>query len=173
MSASEIHYFQELHTSIHKNKRKKINSNIYFSEKTIKKSKIDLSVILDKADAIFRGFDIKNIDTSLYTIEFIQRNHFDGFWKTSNPLVWHQDDYGLTNRKVYTIIFYIRKDKTVKGGDLEFKLKNENSNNKSNVEIINIVEGDVVCFSGALNHCPTNSSGFGCRDIIVVQYKRN
>ena len=33
---------------------------------------------------------------------------------------------------VYTILFYIRKDKTIKGGDLEYKI-----NQKKNIHIVN------------------------------------
>ena len=59
------------------------------------------------------------------TIEFHQRNcGFEKKYKRTFP--WHEDDYGAVNFKVYTIIYYIRKDHTIKGGNLEYKFKNKN-----------------------------------------------
>ena len=39
--------------------------------------------------------------------------------RISSPLTKHRDSYGLLFGPVNTVIFYLRKDKTVKGGNLE------------------------------------------------------
>ena len=83
-----------------------------------------------------------------------------------NPFAWHQDDYGAVNYKVNTIIYYLRKDKTIRNGNLKYKI--------NDIEATHIVKkGDILCFRGDLWHYPETSTGFGCRDIIVVFIKRN
>ena len=65
---------------------------------------------------------------------------------------------------MYTIIYYIRKDHTIKGGNLEYKLKNKNY-------IQQIKTGQILCFKGNLQHRPEICSGIGCRDSVVVFVK--
>jgi len=167
LSDTEKESFQEVHYDIHNRKRTKINLRICFSEKDIKHY-AKFEGLLNKSNTIIKNLNIYNLvlNPKKYTIEFIQRNHFDGFWKTPNLLSWHQDDYGATNRKVFTIIYYIRKDTTVRGGDLEYSdYENERKTHM-------VKEKDVLCFSGNIYHNSTKSEGFGCRDIIVVQFER-
>ena len=130
-----------------------------------KKTNIDLvRPILNKALSILKENNIYNIDSTNYYIEFHKRNC--GFEKKQyQSLDWHYDDYGAINYKVYTVIFYLRKDLTLKGGNLEYKL-----NKKINIHNVNT--GDIVQFSGNMYHKPQPTSGFGCRDIIVVFIKR-
>ena len=63
------------------------------------------------------------------------------------------------------LIFYLRKDHTLKGGNLLYKL-----NGKDCVQTIKT--GDILQFKGDIEHCPEPVTGFGCRDIIVVFIKR-
>ena len=108
-------------------------------------------------------FNKTDYDLSQYYIEFHQRNcGFEKKYKRTFP--WHEDDYGAVNFKVYTIIYYIRKDHTIKGGNLEYKFKNKNY-------IQQIKAGQILCFNGNLQHRPEICSGIGCRDSIVVFVK--
>ena len=80
--------------------------------------------ILVKAKQILDMFNKQNYDLSKYYIEFQQRNC--GFEKKCNrSFDWHEDNYGAVSFAVYTIIFYIRKDNTIKGGNLEYRYKNK------------------------------------------------
>ena len=45
---------------------------------------------------------------------------------------WHTDDYEVAGMPVYTILYYIRKDKTIKGGNSEYRIKS-----KKNIHIVN------------------------------------
>lgn len=167
LSFKENEKFQLVHYNVHNRKRVNINSRICYNEKD-NKHYHKFKDIVDKSYNIIKELNINNLvfNPKKYTIEFIQRNHFDGFWKTANPLAWHKDDYGATARKVFTIIYYVRKDKTVRGGDLEY-LDCKGTRKKHFVK-----ERDILCFSGDVYHNSTDSEGFGCRDIIVFQYER-
>ena len=71
----------------------------------------------------------------------------------------------VINCKVHTVIFYLRKDITVGGGDFEYK--------KNGEKIIQKIESkSILQFCGNLSHRPQETWGFGCRDIIVVFIKR-
>ena len=84
--------------------------------------------------------------------------------KCKRTFDWHNDDYGVVNYNVYTIIYYIRKDNTIKGGNLEYIFENKNY-------IEQIENGRILCFDGNLKHRPEICSGIGCRDSIVVFIK--
>ena len=43
---------------------------------------------------------------------------------------------------------------------------------KPKSEVINVSNGKVMMFDGSMEHKPCKSSGFGCRDIIVVFFHK-
>mgnify|MGYP007000219706 len=88
---------------------------------TDKKNKKKTKPILDKALFLLKELNITNIDKKCNHMEFHKRN--SGFEKKDlkNWFIWHQDDYSAVSWPCYTIIFYIRKDPTLKGGNLEYK----------------------------------------------------
>jgi hypothetical protein len=59
----------------------------------------------------------------------------------------------------------LRKDITIKGGNLRYEI-----NDRELIHNVNV--GDVLCFKGDIMHNPEPSYGLGCRDIIVVFMKR-
>jgi hypothetical protein len=119
--------------------------------------------IMEKTKQILDMFNKTNYDLSQYYIEFHQRNC--GFEKNiKRTFDWHTDDYGAGPFKVYTIIYYIRKDNTIKGGNLEYIFENKNY-------IQQIKKEQILCFDGNLKHRPEICSGIGCRDSIVVFIK--
>jgi len=85
--------------------------------------------------------------------------------KFTHPFDWHYDDYGAVSYCTLTVLFYIRKDKTVKGGDLMY-MRN-NTKEKCNIQV-----GDVVVLNGGLKHSVENMSGTGCRDVVVLFFER-
>ena len=101
-----------------------------------------------------------HIDSRNYHVDFHRYNLFGK--KHSSTLTWHEDDYGATSYKVNTAVLYLRKDKTIRGGDLLIK-----GSNKVIVE-----ENTIVLMNGRLIHKPEDLDGFGCRDSIVVQFPR-
>lgn len=110
----------------------------------------------------FNDYDPNNI-----IIEFQRRNYFSyGKNKKSiKDMGWHYDDYEVGPFKVYTVIFYLRKDRTIRGGNLLYEFNN-------NVNEIKVSNGLSVIFSGDTSHTPQESYGFGCRDSIVVFIRR-
>ena len=120
--------------------------------------------VLDEAERILKGNNISNYDISKYVVEFHQRNC--GFEKKKYQWSgWHRDDRGARDFNCYSLLFYLRKDRGIKGGDLEYK---DNQTIKKHI----VYSGDVLQFRGDLLHRPEATSGFGCRDIIVVFVKR-
>jgi hypothetical protein len=101
-----------------------------------------------------------NIDSIKYDLDFHRYNLFGK--KHSTPFAWHEDDYGSTGYEVNTAVLYLRKDKTIRGGNLLVKGANK----------VMIEENTIVMMDGRLVHKPEDLEGFGCRDSIVVQFKR-
>lgn len=79
---------------------------------------------------------------------------------------YHEDDCGGVSYKVETVIYYFKKDKNIKGGDLLIS-------NRGHEYTIDVTpkEGHVkvLAFSGKLIHKVTDMIGQGIRDCIVVQ----
>ena len=162
---NELSEFIEIHKKLIPERNKKMDKYVIRTSNILNNLEQDLvKPILNKALNILKENNICNFDSTKYYVEFHQRNC--GFEKSNYQWSdWHYDDYGSVNYEVYTVIFYLRKDLTVKGGNLEYKL-----NKKLNIHNVNV--GDIVQFYGNLYHKPQPTSGFGCRDIIVVFIKR-
>ena len=162
LNSYEKHLFASIHNTILPKRKQNFNTKgISYSENL--KYKNIIEPIMIKTKQILDMFNKKNYDLSQYYIEFHQRNC--GFEKKcKRTFNWHTDDYGAVNFKVYTIIYYIRKDNTIKGGNLEYIFENKNY-------IQQIKDGRILCFDGNLKHQPEICSGIGCRDSIVVFIK--
>ena len=160
LTKTELNDFVKLHELVLPNrienyKTLQINENSH--------SEVNIQPIVNKALEIIRT-KYHNFNSKYFTIEFHQRNA--GFEKKQNELfAWHQDDYNIRDFPVYTVLFYLRKDKTIKGGDFEYKINTHKTIHKINV-------GDILCFPGNLSHYPQPTSGFGCRDLIAFFIKR-
>jgi hypothetical protein len=61
-----------------------------------------------------------------------------------------------------TCIYYLEKDNTIEGGDLEFK----------KYKIIKVESNMLVIFNGNLTHRVTLMNGTGIRKCVVIQFKR-
>ena len=109
--------------------------------------------------------DMEQVDSSNYLIEFHQTNCFEYKNKTQSYFEWHTDDEAPVSFKVYTVIIYLRKDPTVRGGNFEYKIDGIN-------HVHNVNAGDCLIFRGDMYHNPQPSWGFGCRDAIVGFIKR-
>lgn len=161
MNHEEMNFITSIHHDIFP-KREKGFEKRGFSYFNNAKSKYDniTQPILSKTKEVLDFFGITNYDFTTWYLEFQQRNC--GFEKNpKRTFKWHRDDYSTIGFKVHTIIFYLRKDKSIIGGNLEYKLGKETYNQK-------IVTGDILCFDGNIYHQPELCSGMGCRDSIVV-----
>ena len=123
--------------------------------------------ILHKSISLLIYHGYKDFDPKCVVFEFHRRNYLSfGDKRTPHEdFLWHIDDMSVTPFKVYSIIFYLRKDSTIKGGNLLYKLDGKEKK-------IDISGGDCVVFPGNIYHCPQLSYGFGCRDSIVVFIRR-
>ena len=91
--------------------------------------------------------------------------------KKSHTFDKHRDSFGALNDGVNTCIFYLRKDKTFRGGDLEIY-------DKGNIFTSKLIQtikpnNNILCFDGDVYHKVTDFEGFGIRDCIVVQICKN
>ena len=167
LSDSDIEIFKNIHLQFLPKRNKDFNrSQFKYSYSTNDLNRKTLTnPIIKRAYEILDNQNINNYNKNSYFIEFHQRNC--GFEKkTYNWLAWHKDDYGAVPFKVYSILFYLRKDVSVKGGNLLYKI-----NNTKYTYLVE--EGNILSFRGDLLHIPETSYGFGCRDLIVVFVKRN
>jgi len=151
----------DCHCNVFMNKRKEDLNLKKFNKKNIGEYQWIVNMAYSKLDEY--GIDNYCDD---YLLEFQQRNCF-GQVKNSKLNIWHRDSNLVSMfKQVYTVLFYIRKDKTLKGGNYKCEPTKKFFGNKSIT--IEINEGDCLVFDGCMMHCGQNSSGFGCRDIVAV-----
>jgi hypothetical protein len=105
-------------------------------------------------------------DNRLDTVmEFRQTNCFSSNKNNSTShFDLHKDDYGPINSECISIIYYIRKDQGIKGGNFLYK----EDKNLPVLTYQEIDEGDVLIFKGNLEHTQEPTYGIGCRDTIGV-----
>ncbi len=119
------------------------------------------NLISQSADLLLEnGF---KINKNIFHVDF--HRYYINNEKYETDLTWHTDDKGATPYNVNTIIFYLRKDPTLKGGNLLYK-KN------SNIHKININKNNILLMRGDLIHKPEDIDGYGRRESIVVQFER-
>ena len=78
-------------------------------------------------------------------------------------LVWHNENMNFPD--LITVLCYLRKDESIKDGNLLYK--DEDNNEKK----INISSGTTIIMDGRVEHLPEEVSGSGCRDLIIVSFK--
>jgi len=162
LNSSEIDLFASIHNSLLPKRKQSFDRKGISSKQNLKYNNI-IAPIMIKTKQLLDMFNKTNYDLSQYYIEFQQRNC--GFEKKRKRIFeWHNDDYAAVNYKVYTIVYYIRKDNTIKDGNLEYKVGNKKY-------IQQIKKGQILCFDGTLKHRPEICSGIGCRDTIVIFIK--
>lgn len=161
LSYNEITNFQEIHDKLIPKRKKAFQTKYVKSNKGYKISQ----PIFNKALNVLKENKITNIDKKYSCIEFHKRNSGFETKDFGTWFEWHKDDYAIVPWLCYTIIFYLRKDQTIKGGDLEYKI-----GGSKHVALIH--SGTILQFKGDIPHCPQPITGFGCRDIIVVFIKR-
>jgi hypothetical protein len=151
----------DCHCDVFMNRRKEDLELKKFNKKTVG----DYQWIVDMAYNKLDEYGIDNYCDD-FLLEFQQRNCF-GPKKNSKLNIWHTDSNLVSIfKQVYTVLFYIRKDKTLKGGNYKCEPTKKFFGNKSIT--IEINEGDCLVFDGNMSHCGENSSGFGCRDVVAV-----
>lgn len=170
---SFYHIFETLFEQKKKLKRKKDLETVteVFNQKNNRFPDILCLPLLLKTISILNSLGYKDFDPKCVTFEFHRRNYsnFGKNKKKFNDFTWHYDDYSVAPFKLYTLIFYLRKDITVKGGNLQYDLEETNS---KNIRTFEVSEGKVAVFPGDVYHSPEPSKGFGCRDSIVIFVKR-
>lgn len=101
------------------------------------------------------------------------------------PFTMHCDDHAGVNFAVETIIFYLKKDDSILGGNLIYMKKTGTQRRKISFGLIKyekvfdtfvqekleINEGDCLMMGGDIRHVPEDVSGEGMRKSIVIQFK--
>jgi hypothetical protein len=162
LSEDELGQFTRMHRRMLPIRNKNFK-NLHIKNKQIKDN---LQPILDKSFSVLRSNNIDDFDNTTYHMEFHQRNCGFEKKKVGTWFDWHKDDSAATKYRVYSVLFYIRKDIAVKGGDIDFRIGED-------IYTHTITTGDIVQFKGDILHRPQEATGFGCRDLIVVFVKRN
>lgn len=159
LSKYELDLFNTIHNKIIPYRKKNFTRDSVDNNSKPEQKEL-VKPVFDKSLSILSEKGITDINENKYYLEFHQRNC--GFEKKEHQIFdWHIDDDGAMSGLVYTVIFYLRKDTTVKGGDLDYKIQKK-------IHTHNVKQGDIVQFRGDVKHRPQPTSGFGCRDIIVV-----
>lgn len=167
-------HLSTIHSEVYENKRKhsyEVRKYYYNSKKTINGIEKHHE-IAQIAKSILDANGLNNYVDNKYLVEFHQRNCF-GFEKRRSQVGfnWHTDDSLVSIfDPVYTILFYLRKDSTVSGGNFRYSPKTGFFKNYDATLEIN--EGDIILFNGSMTHRGQPANGFGCRDVISVFVNR-
>jgi len=174
MSQSDNERLIKISEKFLKSEPNKLKSKEYYCEKIGNDE--DLMFIKNYAYQILSSLDFY-VNPSECMIEFWSYNANGG--KITTTLDFHEDDYGVLNDLVDTVIFYTRKDDTLQGGNLKIEEKLKQYKilfglgkfHNIQQKIIEIKANDIVVFNGNLVHKPEDVTGNGQRDCIVVQFK--
>lgn len=167
-------YLTNIHAEVYENKRNhsyEVRKYYYNSKKPINGIEKHHE-IAQIAKSVLDANGLNNYVDNKYLVEFHQRNCF-GYEKRRSQVGfnWHNDDSLVSMfDPVYTILFYLRKDSTVSGGNFRYAAKMGWFKNYNYTLDIN--EGDVVVFNGCMTHRGQPANGFGCRDVISVFVNR-
>ena len=155
--------FQPLYDSIIDGNRKDVFIDEYFDKETIEdRPKLinlnsEINNLIQETKKLMEHNDFK-INEDQFYVEFHKYN-IQGKYKS--VFDWHEDDKGAVNYNVCTCIYYLHKDETIIGGDLQF------------TEIdVNIKPNLAVLFNGYETHRISPMDGYGQRKSIVVMFER-
>ena len=135
-----------------------------FTTKKITKNNKD---IIDICLKIFKIYGYKS-ETLRKENYFLELQRYDCSEKDDTklfPFDFHEDDGAVIDYKVNTIVFYIEKSETIRGGDFMVEI-----NGKKNT--IPIEPKMALVFTGNLVHAPTQCYGKGTRDCMVFHLER-
>lgn len=171
LTPGKLEYLQEKHNEVFRNKRNKTQDIIRFRFNNKTKPEFLSYIINYAADLLETELNITNFVKGKYMVEFHQANLFAN--ENIKSFNWHQDISVIYPLKIpYTVLFYLRKDRTVKGGNLLIRPNiTKFWPNKQN-KFIPIKAGTIVIMDGEMEHKPEPASGSGCRDIIAVFFHK-
>jgi hypothetical protein len=171
LSDDKLLEFQEYHEKEFEHKRKYTKTVCRYNYYDKQKPLYLHNIIEYAAELLTTELGITNFVKDKNVVEFHQINLFGE--SDISSFKWHQD-IGIIYpfKTTYTVIFYLRKDSTVKGGDLQIRPYIQRFCFKVKKEVIEVSNGKVMMFDGSMEHKPCKSSGFGCRDIIVVFFHK-
>lgn len=143
-------------------------TKIYNSRNTSKINN-DEKYICDIANKYLTECGLKQ-NTNYFAIEYWRHRLFGE--NTYHKFSVHKDSFGILYDAVNTCIFYLRKDRTFNGGDLEIYGKKSIFISNKSLRTIK-PNNNILCFDGDVYHKVTDFSGFGIRDCIVVQFAKD
>ena len=124
--------------------------------------------IINYAKQLLKNNNIKFKENE-FKLEFHRINCGGSLYGVKN-FGWHTDKNIISPlHSTYTVIFYLRKDSGIKGGNFLYRTYNWLLSEK---HIIEINEKDCLYFDGKIEHRAEQCNGFGCRDSIVVFFNR-
>lgn len=125
----------------------------------------EIDSILKKSKELLESQDIYNFNIDNYLIEFHSYNASNYI---EMPFGIHKDDGAAVNFNVYTILYYIKKDNDIIGGDLIIY-------NEEETEIIDTIKIDdnmIIILKGDIPHNVSQIKGSGLRQSILCQVER-
>jgi hypothetical protein len=129
----------------------------------------DLITLINDTKELLLSNNITNFNGKKFYVEFQRANLPElNHNRTVRKIPMHFDDYGAISYPVWTIIYYVRKDNGIKGGNFEYRP--DFGNLKTNT--INVQTSSILIFPGDIYHSSEKMYGFGCRDFILVQFAR-
>jgi hypothetical protein len=128
-------------------------------------SKVTSPLLLEESITLLKQHNF-NFDTQDFALE--THSYYVNNQEVDSPFALHQDDYGATRDKVVTIIWYLRKDDTINGGNLHYS---STDCNLKDTQLLNITNNMIVMFTGNLWHVPEICTGVGYRQLVSIQFK--
>lgn len=141
-----------------KRKKKHERADFYY-----KKTNPTLQFVVDIASGLLRMYGF-NHNKEIWYMDCIRYKLDNETKGVDSSLAWHceNDNYG----NLITVLFYLRKDETIRDGGLLYKDKD----NKTN--LIEVNSGMTIIMDGRVQHKPQNPYGSGKRELIIVSFRQ-
>lgn len=165
-----LYDIQNVHRNLFKNERKKtiVHKSLRLKDKrtyTIGnrsvESKCIFGSIIGAALYVLDKNGLLNncsLDTSKITVDLRQVNCFG---ESKKSLMQYKSPLSVP---CFCVVFYVRKDAGIKGGDFCY----EGAEHEFDMKCEVISQGDVVIFQPSINHIQRMVCGVGCMDTISV-----
>jgi len=87
----------------------------------------------------------------------------DSAGSVDSGLVWHTENMNYPD--LISVLCYLRKDETIKSGNLRYKDKDNEK------KVIHVSTGTTIIMDGRVEHKPEKVHGTGQRDLIIVSFQ--
>lgn len=148
---------------------KNLEKKLYSHNQNISKNTEHIYGIIDLCKNILLNYANEiSFNENVWDMDLIRYN-LSGEKDLDSGLCWHNENINY-KYNVISVLIYLRKDKTIKDGNLRYKtLEKEKKTINLNINEDNCI---ILIMDGNVYHKPEKCSGFGKRELINVSFEK-